>query len=116
MDRTPLVVFTPSPMAMDAEQKRDADGRFGSGGASAKSKQTREEKLRAEVQAGIRPKAEKPWQKSEKGFGGMTIPKRPWAAFGDSDIDPDRAASLQGEAGRQARQQARDCNTGRYRQ
>lgn len=84
-----------------ADQKRDDGGRFGSGGGY--------EKGTTHGNGASVPNFFSPREQRER-KAAINELKKPAK---DEASDP---GTMQGEAGRLARQQARDCNTGRYRQ
>lgn len=117
-------------IAMDAEQKRDSDGKFGSGGGSGEKKAPPspqneahhlvkafgERGAIAEVNERLR---------SYKGKAGLEKAHEHWTKVKESisngshknlasDVELE-SSNLQGEAGRQARKIARDCMSGRFR-
>lgn len=97
----PIVVFSPR-LAQDAEQKRDADGKFGSGGGGGERK--------------ILGKTGRTKEEYEEHLRSSGSPETLSRKKSAKDSEAPFPSTMQGEAGRQARQQARDCNTGRFRQ
>jgi hypothetical protein len=94
--------------ALDADQPRDADGKFGSGTAVKAS--TPSGKSVSGTYTGPSHKADHGMVRTKKGAVYSLHHDNIHAE--DSAPDP---TTLQGEAGRQARKFARDCMSGRFR-
>lgn len=112
-----------SLIAMDAEQQRAANGQFGSGGGEAGEKtKTSTSALKTKLEGmshekltsslknpNVDPAIKKHIEKELDSRADRGTSK----GLGE-DAEP-YVASMSGEAGRQARKLARDCNTGRFR-
>lgn len=127
-----LVVFT--SLAMDAEQKRDEGGKFATSEAAAKAVPSKGHAVVMQHAAGHHEvhsfKSEPEDQHLDKlakkmghkkggsypNFSTYHNGEETGGGGGPNSGALDSAATLQGEAGRQARKLARDCMTGRFRQ